>query len=429
MFNSSMFDVKETTSIDNGIQRYEYHAYEPVAGNSPNSSGELRITISQKDLITHPSQSYILFEGRLTKSDGSAYADGDKVALVNNGLMYLFDSIKYQFGSNTLEHVTNVGQATTMLGLLKYSRGFSKAQGLNQLWYKDTDTDLNDENQGYAVRHNYIIERPTNKGAFSFIVPLKHIFGFADDYDKIVYGVTHSLIFTRRTSSDDAIIHADGVADGKVTLTKLQWYMPHVNPSDEVKLPFFNTISSKETLQLAFRSRKCEQISVAQAETFSWTLPSQSGPNFPRFIVVGFQTAKDSDQKKNAALFDHCNVTTIRVKLDSNEYPEVDYDLSFQDNMFARAYRDAALFSTNFYALDELVTDANIPTSEYRDLYPLFVFDVSKQVERLKVSTVGIRIEAKFKSNPPANTSAYALIISDCICSLRSNGTELSLIN
>ena len=342
--------------------------------------------------------------------------------------MYLFESIKYQFGSNTLEHVTKVGQATTMLGLLKYSRGFTKAQGLNQLWYKDTDTDLNDENQGYATRHKYIIETPTTKRSFSFIVPLKHIFGCVDDYDKIVYGVSHSLIFNRRSTSNDAVFHADGVAGGKVTLSKLQWYMPRVNPSDEVKLPLFNTISSKETLQIAFRSRKCEQISVAQAELFSWTLPSQSGPNFPRYIIAGFQTGKDSHQKKNPALFDHCNVTMIRVKLDTNEYPEVDYDLSFADNMFARAYRDASTFSTNFYALDELITEANIPSAKYKDLFPLFVFDVSKQVERLKVSTVGIRIEAKFKSNPPAHTNGYALIISDCICSLRSNGTELSLI-
>ena len=428
MINSSMFDIKETTSFDNGIQRYEYHAYEPVSGNNPNTTGELKINIAQKDLITHPSQSYILFEGRLTKADGSSYANADKIALVNNALMYLFESIKYQFGSNTLEHVTNVGQATTMLGLLKYSRGFSKTQGLMQLWSKDTDSDLNDENQGYAVRHKYIIEVPTNKGSFSFIVPLRHIFGFADDYDKIIYGVSHSLVFNRRSTSNDAIIHADGVNDGKITLTKLQWYMPHVNPSDEVKLPFFNIISSKETLQIAFRSRKCEQINVPQAETFSWTLPSQSGPNFPRYIVVGFQTDKDGNQKKNPALFDHCNVAMIRVKLDSNEYPEVDYDLSFSDNMFARAYRDVATFSSNFYALDELITESNIPTAEYKDLYPLFVFDVSKQIERLKVSTVGIRIEAKFKENPPANTNAYALIISDCLCSLRSNGTELSLI-
>ena len=133
MLSTSMFDITEETPIDNGIQRYEYHAYEPMSGNNANSPGEVKIHISQKDLITHPSESYILIEGRLTKANGESYANGDKITLVNNGLMYLFDSINYQIGAKTLEQVGNVGQATTMFGLLKYSRGFTKAQGLNQI--------------------------------------------------------------------------------------------------------------------------------------------------------------------------------------------------------------------------------------------------------------------------------------------------------
>ena len=39
-----------------------------------------------------------------------------------------------------MESVNYPGQATTMLGLLKYPDDFSNAQGLNQLWNKDTAT-------------------------------------------------------------------------------------------------------------------------------------------------------------------------------------------------------------------------------------------------------------------------------------------------
>ena len=53
----------------------------------------------------------------------------------------------------------------------------------------------------------------------------------------------------------------------------------------------------------------------------------QSAPNFPRYIVVGFQTDKIGEQKRNPALFDHVNVTTVRAELDSNSYPDVDYEL------------------------------------------------------------------------------------------------------
>ena len=76
-----------------------------------------------------------------------------------------------------------------MLGLLKYPDDFSKAQGLNQLLYKDTATTAaKADNNRFAARHGYLIQSSTDKGTFSFRNPLKYIFGFCEDYDKIVYG-------------------------------------------------------------------------------------------------------------------------------------------------------------------------------------------------------------------------------------------------
>ena len=46
-------------------------------------------------------------------------------------MMYLFENINYQLPGQDIETVMYLGQATTMLGLLKYSDDFSKSQGLN----------------------------------------------------------------------------------------------------------------------------------------------------------------------------------------------------------------------------------------------------------------------------------------------------------
>jgi uncharacterized circularly permuted ATP-grasp superfamily protein len=116
----NIFDVMDPIVIDNGIQRYEYHAYEPEFGTNLNISGEIRMHVTNKDAIVHPAGSYLLVEGRLKKNDGTAYAAADKVTLINNGIMYLFDSIKRQLSEKTIEQVNHPGQATTMLGLLKY---------------------------------------------------------------------------------------------------------------------------------------------------------------------------------------------------------------------------------------------------------------------------------------------------------------------
>ena len=76
---------------------------------------------------------------------------------------------------------------------MKYSDDFSKAQGLNQLWKKDTTaTAVIADNSGFKVRQEFLLQSPTAKGTFSFRVPLKHIFGYCEDYDKIVYGLKHT---------------------------------------------------------------------------------------------------------------------------------------------------------------------------------------------------------------------------------------------
>jgi hypothetical protein len=56
------------------------------------------------------------------------------------------------------------------------------------LWYKDTTKDQADENMGYSQWQNYIAKMPANRGTFSFVVLLKHIIGFCEDYDNVLYG-------------------------------------------------------------------------------------------------------------------------------------------------------------------------------------------------------------------------------------------------
>ena len=168
---------------------------------------------------------------------------------------------------------------------------------------------------------------------------------------------------------------------------------------------------------------QCYTNTVPQNDSFNWTLPSMSANNFPRYIIVRFQTDRRSSQTKNSSVFDHCKVTSIRAVLNTSSYPEVDYKLSFPNNQFSRAYRDVAALNAKLFGLNELISESNITTKEYRDLYPLFVFDVSRREENIILSTADIRIEATFGSNVAANTHAYALVISDKICSFKYEGT------
>ena len=426
---SDILTITEGLTFDESLQEYQVHEYEPQAGAQLNHAGaEIRINIETQDLFLHPAESYLVVEGRLLKNDGNAYADADLVSLAHNGIMYLFKSISYRLSGQQIEHLNDPGIASTMLGMLTYPDDFSKSQGLNQLWYKDSSTDAEADNTGFAARHGYIITKPTNKGSFSFSIPLKHIFGFADDYSKIVYGFKHELSLVR-DSDANAVLRAAAVNDvAKVDLQKISWFVPHVTPSDENKMRLYKTIESKSKIHCGFRMRQCDSIAVPQTKQFNWRLAAKSGREKPRYIIVAFQTDKSGDQTHNAAVFDHCRLRNIHVTLNAERYPAVDYNAAFNENRVARVFKEASDFRKKFYNMDALLSNGGINPSDFVDLYPLFVIDVSHQSERLKESTVDIQIRAEFSRNVPANTEAFALVISDRILQFESDGQKMNVV-
>ena len=339
------------------------------------NTGDIRINIETQDIFAHPS--FLLIEGRLTKVNGTAYANADNISLTNNAMMYLFRDIQYELSGQEIEKINFVGRATTMLGLLKYPDDFSKSKGLDQLWYKDTTTQANAENIGWNFRKQYVFNNSDPKGSFSFRIPLKHIFGFCEDYDRVVYGFKHSLTLTR-TEDHDAIFRAAGVDAGKITLSKISWFMPHVMPADKDKMELYKIIEKKEKVPVGYRMIQCTNASIPQTNSFSWRLSVKSSPEVPRFIIVGFKTDKDNNQEQNPSIFDNLNVRNIYAMLNSNKYPTLDYNLSFPAQQFSRVYGDAAEFRSKFFNMDELVSNPNFTPLEYKNLYPLFLFDVSK---------------------------------------------------
>ena len=434
---ADILQITEDIPVDDSIYDYEYIEYNPITGTDFNR-GSIVITIESQDIYTHPAESFLNIEGQLLKNNDNRYLLNDNVALINNGIMYLFSDVRYHLASHEIEVLQNPGHATTMLGMLKYPDDFTKSQGLNQVWTPDTEdgTPIN-ENKGFETRQKYIINMPRgndNKGKFNFKIPLKHFLGFCEDYKKILYGMQQRLTFTR-TGNNNAIFKGNAAAggaadDGKVKIDKISWFMPHVIPSDAYRLQLDKIIEKKEKIPVGYRMLQCDNLPVPPGVgTFTWRLGIKSSPDIPHFIIVGFQTEKHNDQTKNPAIFDHCEVRNIYVTLNAKRYPDTDYENDFTINKCSRIYGEAALFRKKFYNMDELISNSGINPTNYNKLYPLFVFDVTKQSEKLKTSVSDIHIKASFNGdNPQADTIAYAVIISDRLFHFVSDGSKITNI-
>ena len=92
-----ILNFTEAPIIDESVEKYEFHEYEPVSQTNLNTAGEIRINIELQDLFTHPARSYLQIEGRLTKADCSAYVNADAVALAFILFIHLSSHFIFQF--------------------------------------------------------------------------------------------------------------------------------------------------------------------------------------------------------------------------------------------------------------------------------------------------------------------------------------------
>ena len=189
--------------------------------------------------------------------------------------------------------------------------------------------------------------------------------------------------------------------------------MARVKPSvlEETRLGELN-LAKEHAIDLWFRSRQCSMISVPVGTTsYTWNIGVST--ERPRFIVIGFQTAR-TGQDENTSLFDHCNVTNMKVRINSAEFPTIDVNSNFKLNQYTGWYKRFMDFKRSFYGVDKMVSCTGIDIKDYKDLYPLYVFDASRQVETQGNSSVlDISVNMNFNAGIKADTQAFALVISD----------------
>jgi len=86
-------------------------------------------------------------------------------------------------------------------------------------------------------------------------------------------------------------------------------------------------------------------------------------------------------------------------------------------------------FKKDFYGIDSLVGGTQVNVAAYKSLFPIIVFDVRKQNEKLKTGVTDIQVRFEFNAAVPADTTAYAVMISDRFYKLSSDGNNMSVVS
>ncbi|XP_043469431.1 uncharacterized protein LOC122503074 [Leptopilina heterotoma] len=202
---NELLNIPAAVNFDESIAHYEIHAHQPYASSSFNNSDEIRIAVQDQDLCILPTKSLLHIFGRLTKNNGITLTQN--VHLSNNAVCFLFDEIRYELNGIEIDRCKYVGHTTI---LKNYT-----SQTSNQLNFI--------ENAGYskiAADARLTLEN----GYFDVTIPLSMIFGFAEDYKKIIMNAKHELILTRARSDVNAVIQTGqgGDEEFKICINKLE---------------------------------------------------------------------------------------------------------------------------------------------------------------------------------------------------------------
>ena len=74
------------------------------------------------------------------------------------------------------------------------------------------------------------------------------------------------------------------------------------------------------------------------------------------------------------------------------------------------------------------IAGSQVNPAAYKALYPIHLFDVSKQSERLTEGVVDLTVKMEFSENVSANTQAYAFVISDRMFKFKSDGSKMRVL-
>ena len=91
-----------------------------------------------------------------------------------------------------------------------------------------------------------------------------------------------------------------------------------------------------------------------------------------------------------AGHFDHCNISNVKLFLNSQYYPYGNMNLDVNRNQYAILYDMYANFQNAYYGKD---AEPMLKKLEFLTYVPLIVIDCSKQNESLKNAPVDVRLK------------------------------------
>ena len=159
---------------------------------------------------------------------------------------------------------------------------------------------------------------------------------------------------------------------------------------------------------------------------FSQVICSTSFAERPQMIWVGFQIGGVTNQNKNYGVFENADLESAYVVMNNVQFPHTIIKADWAENNFGFFYEMQKNMRDNYLQMPSRSNESNmIDPKSFRNLHPIFCFDVSKQYHTMEANTVICELHCHFSADTPANLKAYIGYFNDRTLEMRKDGSEL----
>ena len=412
-----MFKLSEKYEINRDILKCDYIRYSPSEINTINTANsQVYINIPRADSVISLLNSYLeLNFDVLHARTNNRFVDGNDIRLVNLGPIGLFSN--YKLTTSSGKHLENIDHAhivSLMYKLISSSRG-------------SDDLSIGFDRER-TRRRNELTNNKNIKGKFHVRIYLKDVFGFAEYQEKATYGLGYKLTLTRNT--DNAVLNKDNAINiGKIKINAIEWYVPHYTPSIQQQSILSKQILNKTPTQIQYPERSVFMKEVNTQNFWTFELGTQEGINMPTWIFVAFQeNNRQHEQNLNNDTFVRLPVISAQVVIGTERYPDSGILLNYDDDDYSQGYgqiKEAFKALTKDDLLQPYISENDFRSSnEGNNIgYNIYAFDIRYQKNFENAQPV--KVEIKFSENVVAGIYGYALVLTNRLVSITSDGQRM----
>ena len=343
------------------------------------------------------------------------YADGNNIRLVNLGPIALFSNYKLTTCSG--KHLENIDHAHIVSLMYKI---LTSSKGSDDLFI-GFDRDHN-------RRQRELTNNKTQKEKYHVRIYLKDVFGFAEYQEKGTYGLGYKLTLTRNT--DNAVLNKDNaINNGRIKIDAIEWYVLHYTPSMQQQSILSKQILNKTPAEINYPERSVFMKEVNTQNFCTFELGTQEGIKIPTWILLAFQqNDRQHDQNLNNDTFVRLPVISAQVVIGTERYPDSGILLNYDDDDYSQGYvliKEAFKALTKDDILKPYISEDDFRSSnEGKNIgYNIYAFD--KRYQKIFEKAQPVKVEFKFSENIPVGIHGHALILTNRLASISSDGQRM----